>query len=286
MSRRRLPESAILELLNEDEEESESELSDQGSETSDHIVAAEPLPAEESTCSDSEEDELPLSEISSCFTGRDKVMKWQISNNNRVRHQVQNILIEDAGICRNGVGVTTFTQAWSLFISENIIEQVVRHTNEFIQKKVPSYNRIRDCKPSDAVEIRALFGLLYIAGSLKTSHANLEDLYASDGTGIPIFPTTMSIKRMKFLLNSLRFDDATTSSSYSRQSCANKRSFRYVYTKLSFAIFSGRECCNRSDDGWLLRKMSFSTVHEIKARQIRHQTLSTSRCCYVLRPKY
>ncbi|GBP19814.1 PiggyBac transposable element-derived protein 4 [Eumeta japonica] len=159
MSRGRLSQSPILEeLLKEDEEESESELSDQGCETSDHIVAEEPLSAEESNCSDLEEDDLPLSEINSCFTGRDKVTKWQKSNNNRVRQKIQNILTEDA----------------------------------------------------DAVEIRALFGLLYIAGSLKISHANLEDLYASDGTGIPIFPITMSVKRVKFLLNSLRFDGATT----------------------------------------------------------------------------
>ncbi|KAJ8731624.1 hypothetical protein PYW07_004788 [Mythimna separata] len=198
MSRGRLPQSAIEDLLREDEEESESELSDHGSETSDHIIAEEPRSAEESNCSDSEEDDLPLSEINSYFTGRDKVTKWQKSNNNRVRRQVQNILTEDAGIRRNGVGVTTFTEAWSLFISENIIEKVVRCTNEFIQKKTPSYNRIRDCKPTDAVEIRALLGLLYIAGSLKASHANLEDLYSSDGTGIPIFPTTMSVKRVNF----------------------------------------------------------------------------------------
>ncbi|KAJ8728895.1 hypothetical protein PYW07_006591 [Mythimna separata] len=135
MSRGRLPQSAIEDLLREDEEESESELSDHGSETSDHIIAEEPRSAEESNCSDSEEDDLPLSEINSYFTGRDKVTKWQKSNNNRVRRQVQNILTEDAGIRRNGVGVTTFTEAWSLFISENIIEKVVRCTNEFIQKK-------------------------------------------------------------------------------------------------------------------------------------------------------
>ncbi|CAB3232086.1 unnamed protein product [Arctia plantaginis] len=201
MSGGRLSQSAVLEeLLREDEEESESELSDQGSETSDLIVVEKPQSAEESNCSDPEEDDLPLSEINSCFTGRDKVTKWQKSNNNRVRRQVQNILTEDAGIRRNGVGMTTFTQAWSLFISENIMEIVVRYTNEFIKKKTPSYNRIRDCKPTDEVEIRALFGLLYIAGSMKTLHANSEDLYASDGTGI--FPTTMSVKRVTFLLNS------------------------------------------------------------------------------------
>ncbi|CAG5059349.1 unnamed protein product [Parnassius apollo] len=107
MRLRRLPQSAILEeLLREDEDENESELSDQGSKTSDHIVAEEPRSAEESNCSDSEEDDLPLSEISSCFTGRDKVTKWQKSNNNRVRRQVQNILTEDAGTRRKCVGVT------------------------------------------------------------------------------------------------------------------------------------------------------------------------------------
>ncbi|CAG4983470.1 unnamed protein product [Parnassius apollo] len=107
MRLRRSPQSAILEeLLREDEEENESELSIQGSETSDHIVAEEPQSAEESNCSDSEEDDLPHSEISSCFTGRDKVTKWQNSNNNRVRRQVQNILTEDAGTRRKCVEVT------------------------------------------------------------------------------------------------------------------------------------------------------------------------------------
>ncbi|CAG4954445.1 unnamed protein product [Parnassius apollo] len=107
MRLRRLPQSAKLEeLLREDEEENESELSVQGSETSDHIVVEEPRSAEESNCSDSEEDDLPLSEIGSCFTGRVKVTKWQNSNNNRVRPQVQNILTEDAGTRRKCVGVT------------------------------------------------------------------------------------------------------------------------------------------------------------------------------------
>lgn len=93
-------------------------------------------------------------------------------------------------------------QAWNLFITEDIIGKIVIHTNEFIQKKAPSYGRPRDCKPTDAIELRALFRLLYIAGSLRISHANLVDIYATDGTGVPIF-----------LLNSLRFDDATTRAS-------------------------------------------------------------------------
>ncbi|KAJ8932153.1 hypothetical protein NQ318_009264 [Aromia moschata] len=72
-----------------------------------------------------------------------------------------------------------------------ILERIEREDEK---RKAPSYNRQRDCKPTDAVEIRALFGLLNIAGTLRISYANLEDLYA----------------KQNFFLNSLRFDDATT----------------------------------------------------------------------------
>jgi hypothetical protein len=37
--------------------------------------------------------------------------------------------------------------------------------------------------------------------------------YGTDGTGVFIFPKTMSLKREKLLPNSLRFDDATTQTS-------------------------------------------------------------------------
>lgn len=45
---------------------------------------------------------------------------------------------------------------------------------------------------------------------MKTSHTILEDLYATDGTGIEFFICGVSIKWLKFLLRSLRFDDILT----------------------------------------------------------------------------
>ncbi|KAJ0171323.1 hypothetical protein K1T71_012873 [Dendrolimus kikuchii] len=75
MSHGQLSQSIILEeLLKEDEEESESELSDQGSKTSDHIVAEEPLSAEESNCLDSEEDDLQL------YAGKQPEGPYQLMN--------------------------------------------------------------------------------------------------------------------------------------------------------------------------------------------------------------
>jgi len=57
-----------------------------------------------------------------------------------------------------------------------------------------------------------LIGLLYLAGIHKSGRQNLEDLWAQDGTGVHLFHTTMSLRRFKFLLQCIRFDDKTTRS--------------------------------------------------------------------------
>ena len=58
--------------------------------------------------------------------------------------------------------------------------------------------------------MKALFGLLYLAGVLKSKRLNLKGVYDINGTAVEIFPLTMSMNRMLFLLRNLRFDDAET----------------------------------------------------------------------------
>lgn len=56
----------------------------------------------------------------------------------------------------------SFLNAWNLFISGNIIEEVFVRANEFIVMQI--------------------------------SHAHLEDLYATDGTSVSILSTTYVAK--------------------------------------------------------------------------------------------
>lgn len=49
-------------------------------------------------------------------------------------------------------------------------------------------------------------GLLYLAGMLKGNRQNLDDLWATDGTGVDIFRATMCQTRFRILLQSIRFD--------------------------------------------------------------------------------
>ena len=58
-----------------------------------------------------------------------------------------------------------------------------------------------DVKPTDLIEIKALMGLLYLAGVLHGGRLNILELWSTaDGMGTEIFPATMALRRFRFLL--------------------------------------------------------------------------------------
>lgn len=73
-----------------------------------------------------------------------------------------------------------------------------------------NYSRDRDCNITSLAEMRAVIGMLYLIGLQQSGHTNVIDLWASDGTGIPILRAAMSYRRFLFLLRCMRFDDKTT----------------------------------------------------------------------------
>ncbi|KAJ8938411.1 hypothetical protein NQ318_011994 [Aromia moschata] len=75
---------------------------------------------------------------------------------------------------------------------------------------IDNFSRVRDANLTDAIEIRALFGLLYLAGVTHANRLNTEDLWRRDGYGVEIFHLTMSLQRFRFLVRVLRFDDKDT----------------------------------------------------------------------------
>lgn len=71
----------------------------------------------------------------------------------------------------------------------------------------PKINRVQK---TDMNEMKAGFGLLYLAGFYKSSNQNLDDLWATNGTGVELFRITLSHFRFRFLLRCLRSDDQRT----------------------------------------------------------------------------
>ncbi|XP_008553659.1 uncharacterized protein LOC103575593 [Microplitis demolitor] len=101
-------------------------------------------------------------------------------------------------------------KCWELFFDKQMIKDIVNFTNIKLLSQQPKFQRARDCATTDVTEIRALFGLLYLAGALKMSRVNLKDIWATDGTSPDYFRCTMSFNRFNLLLRALRFDDVNT----------------------------------------------------------------------------
>lgn len=102
-------------------------------------------------------------------------------------------------------------QAWECLFTEDMISEIVRHTNT----KIPSYRSNftdearTELKDTNSTELRALFAFLYYTAIFKSNHESLESMFATDGTGRDIFCAILSMRGIYVLLYCLRFDDVT-----------------------------------------------------------------------------
>ena len=87
-----------------------------------------------------------------------------------------------------------------------MLQLIVEYTNLEIQRIRGIYSRERNANPTNIVELKALIGLLFLAGLLRSYHVNAANLWTMDGTGTEIFPRVLSEQRFKFLLRCLRFN--------------------------------------------------------------------------------
>lgn len=147
------------------------------------------------------------------FIGKDNETLWisqPISSSGKIK--AKNILKILPGPKGNAKKAKTEIDAFSLYITDEMVDDIVTYTNIYIENKKSSiiYSRERDCKSTTKSEIKALLGALILIGIKKGSHTNCLELWESDGTGLILLRALFSYKRFLFLLRSLRFDDIFT----------------------------------------------------------------------------
>ncbi|CAG4990537.1 unnamed protein product [Parnassius apollo] len=136
----------------------------------------------------------------------------------------RNIILHPPGNKGPAKQISTCLEAWSLFFDEDVLGRIVSFTNAEITLQRQYYNSDRqnydldegpgNVRPSctrDTLisEIKALIGLYYLSGVLKTNAVTVKELFDND-TGTPYFRATMSGSRFEFLTKCLRFDDKNT----------------------------------------------------------------------------
>ncbi|KRY13934.1 PiggyBac transposable element-derived protein 4 [Trichinella patagoniensis] len=161
--------------------------------------------------SDSETEEV-IHERSDSWIGRDRVCSWNKQEPSKMCEQEHITYIPEGKAQEVQPDMRKRPVKYG-----HIIDAIVLNTNIYIGKIRTKYVRERSAKDTDENEIKALLGLLLLAGVFQSNRLNLCDLYNTDGTGVEIFPSTMSLQRLRFLLRCLRFDDHATRSERKRQ---------------------------------------------------------------------
>lgn len=204
-------ENFVREVLAESDDE--EEIGGIASEEEDGVeIQEENSDSEQSADEDGDLEDYNYEQIR-FYIGKDTETLWMNQlPPQAVRIRARNIIpaIHAPGVRQAGKNALTPIDSWSLFFSDEILEKIVEYTNIKIQQLQVGYNRERNAKETNLLEIKAVIGLLYLAGVKKSSHVNLKDLWATDGLGLDLMRCVMSLSRFEFLLSALRFDDVLT----------------------------------------------------------------------------
>lgn len=147
------------------------------------------------------------------YKGRNETTKWRKTYfSQSVRTRKHNIVTMHLhGNIRAAMNVHSPLESWLLFFSKPLIDLVLESTNIYIDSVRNNYRSDHNmARPLSFEELKAYFGLLYLAGLLHGGKMNIEDFWNTDGTGIEIFRATMSLKRFRFLTRCIRFDNIHT----------------------------------------------------------------------------
>ncbi|XP_054729254.1 piggyBac transposable element-derived protein 4-like [Anastrepha obliqua] len=161
----------------------------------------------------SSDDDVPLARYRNYF-GKNR-FRWSsqppVSRSRTLQH---NIIHQPPGLKRNFRDVlnrnTKPSDIWQLFFIDDMLEEIVKYTNEKIIKIRPNYQNQTCVHDLDVMELKALIGMLYYTAIFKENHTHYTCWYSTDGTGREIYRCIMSKNRFEILLNCLRFDDAST----------------------------------------------------------------------------
>ncbi|XP_015120075.1 piggyBac transposable element-derived protein 4 isoform X1 [Diachasma alloeum] len=141
---------------------------------------------------------------------KNKSTKWTLSPPAQVKKKRHNQVSRLPAVKNTAKDSLTPLECWELFFPEDTIDKMVYHTNLYLNRIRGAFERETDARATDAIEMRALLGILYMLGVQKAGHLNLKEIWVTDGTAPDFFRAVMSLKRFYQLLSALRFDDLST----------------------------------------------------------------------------
>lgn len=122
--------------------------------------------------------------------------------------EIRSITMHLPGCKQEAREVKTPFEAWSLLFPNKLLEIIVKHTNEEINRKLVNLSSHLYYCETNLTEMKAFVGLLYFAGLQKDGHKNTTIMWKENGCAL--YRAVMTRNRFVFLSSFIRFDDKIT----------------------------------------------------------------------------
>ena len=107
----------------------------------------------------------------------------------------------------NAKDIKNEVDAFTFFIDEDMLKQVVKHTNNRARQDLRAKGKNPDkWAPVDLCEIRGIVGLLYLIDVYHSQHELLRSLWSSGPSRRAIFPASFGCNCFEQLVANLQFD--------------------------------------------------------------------------------
>lgn len=136
----------------------------------------------------------------SCFVGNDKSKCGKVKSSTHTRRRWQNILTKLRGVIGKARNGTIPFEAWSSLITNEILDNILLPTNQYILNIQPNFVHESDAKLTDKTETNAFIGLLCLTGELLINKQSVEEMWGTNGDGTENFRVIMNYRRLKFLV--------------------------------------------------------------------------------------
>lgn len=165
----------------------------------------------------SSEDEVPLSQLQTRnrnYFGKNRFRWSSVPIASRTRTQRHNIVSQAQGLKSAYHDIlndsTTPLDLWSLLFTDEMLGNIVIHTNDKIRQLRPKYKKQGCVHDVDLIELKAFIGFLFYTAIFKENREHYTSWYSSDGSGRDIYRCILSKNRFEILMKAIRFDDAGT----------------------------------------------------------------------------
>lgn len=99
---------------------------------------------------------------------------------------------------------------FSLFLDEEMLNDIVRCVNNYIEEKGPRHARETQTTSKTSIcELRAVICILIQAGAKHDNHRTTQEMF-SHQHGASLYRASMNEQRLNYLLRCLTFDDVRT----------------------------------------------------------------------------